>query len=181
MGRPSVGKYTFCVWCDVEFSWTGSKEPKYCSRLCYGAAQRAGVQINKPKAPKYFCGTCGQQFKPQNGSKSKYCSTECYHKSHATGNKSGKNVAWVKGWTALRNSIIERDGCCYICKSEDDLCVHHIVDREHNEPEDLIALCRKCHSDITHVENTARVADRLGVELLRKLVAGFDKLLSLIP
>ena len=62
----------------------------------------------------------------------------------------------IKGWQALREIIIERDNYeCRICgkdAGEESLHVHHIDwDRTHNEDNNLVTLCQRCHKQV-HVE-----------------------------
>lgn len=52
-------------------------------------------------------------------------------------------------WKQLRNYVIERDGRrCNICGNYADLCVHHLWYPEQDTPDNLVTLCRRCHSDI---------------------------------
>ena len=54
-------------------------------------------------------------------------------------------------YSALRRRILERDGWrCQICGSMRDLQVHHLKHRSRlgdDEPDNLIALCLRCHRD----------------------------------
>ena len=43
---------------------------------------------------------------------------------------------------------------CYICKTENDLVIHHVVPRsEHggNEVANIMVLCRKCHKRVHRI------------------------------
>lgn len=52
-------------------------------------------------------------------------------------------------WRQLRKYVIERDGGkCWICGGTDNLCVHHLWYPEEDTPENLVTLCRRCHSDL---------------------------------
>lgn len=57
--------------------------------------------------------------------------------------------------SATRRAVYARDGrACRKCSRRDALDMHHIqpvVEGGTNEPENLIALCRKCHSEWHHV------------------------------
>jgi len=69
-----------------------------------------------------------------------------------------------ESWEPIRRKIRERDGVCQSCgmsrkthreKWDEDLHVHHIIparefdknDPDMNDPDNLVALCRKCHVD----------------------------------
>lgn len=56
-------------------------------------------------------------------------------------------------WFAVRKIILKRDNyMCFMCKSTDDLVVHHMTYKnhknEHNHKKDLITLCKDCHYDV---------------------------------
>lgn len=59
----------------------------------------------------------------------------------------------IKDWANIRNNILKRDNYrCRICGSdsvEAQLNVHHIdINRNHNEPINLVTLCRSCHRQV---------------------------------
>ena len=73
--------------------------------------------------------------------------------------KSGENhVFWQGGksfepysvdWTnTIKRAIKERDKyTCQICGEQEDLVVHHIdYDKKNSNPENLVTLCRSCHT-----------------------------------
>ncbi len=71
-----------------------------------------------------------------------------YDRQRKTSNERGYNYQWQR----LRQSILERDIICQECRK--DICteVHHIVpiSRGGEETEDnLLGLCKRCHSKIT--------------------------------
>ena len=62
-------------------------------------------------------------------------------------------------WAEVRKLILKRDNYkCTVCKSTDNLQVHHTTYRnhrnEHNNLQDLLTLCEDCHYEYhTTVEN----------------------------
>lgn len=47
---------------------------------------------------------------------------------------------------AVRDDVLDRDGHCVICGSEDDLHVHHVDrDKSNNDPSNLVTLCQRDH------------------------------------
>ena len=59
----------------------------------------------------------------------------------------------IKGWTAIRETILERDNYeCRICgrsAGEETLHVHHIDwERRNNEDSNLVTLCNSCHRQV---------------------------------
>ena len=60
------------------------------------------------------------------------------------------SLAVIKDWANTRKLIIERDDyMCRICRKDGadaNLNVHHVdYIRTHNEPDNLVTLCRVCH------------------------------------
>ena len=55
------------------------------------------------------------------------------------------SVDWIK---TLKRAIKERDKyICQICGEQEDLVVHHIdYDKKNCSPDNLITLCRRCHT-----------------------------------
>jgi 5-methylcytosine-specific restriction endonuclease McrA len=55
----------------------------------------------------------------------------------------------TNAWKVRRQEIIDRDICCRLCASEENLQVHHVdgaYKRIGNElGQDLTTLCRDCH------------------------------------
>ena len=74
-----------------------------------------------------------------------------------------KNSSWKGGlsfepysvdWTkTLKRAIKERDRyTCQLCGEQEDLLVHHIdCDKNNSSSDNLITLCRKCHSKVHHI------------------------------
>jgi len=129
----------------------------------------------KPKTGKWLtCGICGKKFYRKKchleRSKSHYCSPECHTKSKkgeipknieiARKNspiKPGKdNINWRGGtssypskWTwKLKHEVLARDNNkCQVCGTEVDLVIHHVdFNKESCSLENLISLCRSCHT-----------------------------------
>lgn len=49
----------------------------------------------------------------------------------------------------MRDLILQRDGCCVLCKSKGNLEVHHIKYRSKgvdDSENNLVTLCRRCHA-----------------------------------
>ena len=63
-------------------------------------------------------------------------------------------------WRAVRQHVINRDGCCVICGSTKSLHVHHLNYQHHGDEvhhlEDLVCVCNKCHKQI-HKNRNDRV------------------------
>lgn len=140
--------------------------------------------------PKGKCKRCGKEFIGEHGNPNEYCSVKCFAQDNKK--KGEDNYFWSGGeknwkkekylyssskWSEIRKKIIERDGCCQICGSEDNLIVHHKVRYKNggkNTPENLITLCQKHHSKLHSLEvfyknNSApRGFKRLFKELKRK-------------
>ncbi len=156
-----------CERCGTEFDATNGKS-KFCSLDCYHADSQTRVGKD--------CAECGNKFY-RAGFKTKYCSSDCYHKSHAIGCRPKKSkspaeqVTMPTGWQhKIAPSIIARDGCCQWCQSLDSLCVHHMIDRYHNDPENCTTLCRKCHTKVTVVEQARKLVAEYGQQLFDRFL-----------
>ena len=55
-------------------------------------------------------------------------------------------------WSIIRKRVLARDKVCVICKSNNNLQVHHDTYknhfREHCHLADLMVLCRNCHKEV---------------------------------
>lgn len=75
----------------------------------------------------------------------------------------------ASAWNKARNECFKKYGHkCFLCGSEQNLCVHHIILRSLEpklkyEQDNLCCLCGKCHNHSGY--------DKKYVELTRKLVA----------
>lgn len=78
-----------------------------------------------------------------------------------------------KDWAILALNIKERDGNkCRLCKSEENLVVHHVVpliEGGSNDESNLITVCKKCHYALDPRGNQTRAAGRLRYPFSRKL------------
>lgn len=112
----------------------------YCSRQC-PAIHRTAQQTYMKR-----CIVCGATFRANKGRgrPQKTCSYECRGK--ATGKK--RPITNGGDFRNIRPKILERDNHkCVLCEdTEGRLHVHHIdVDRDNNEPRNLLTLCNSCH------------------------------------
>lgn len=75
-------------------------------------------------------------------------------KEHEMEHKKDKSTTYAKGY---QKYIIDRDNaCCFLCKSQMCLHVHHIITRGAggtNEYHNLITLCSNCHLSKAHGAN----------------------------
>ncbi|MBU2346582.1 MAG: HNH endonuclease, partial [Gammaproteobacteria bacterium] len=87
-----------CQQCGKAFQ-TRKKERKYCSKACYGAANRAENSVHwKGENLTNTCEVCGKTFRcgsTKVAKKRKYCSPEC----HGKVNTSSNNPTWKGGYT----------------------------------------------------------------------------------
>ena len=59
------------------------------------------------------------------------------------------NTGSTSAWRKIRQSVINRDGCCQMCGTEERLSVDHIVPRHlggDDNPSNLQVLCSSCNS-----------------------------------
>ena len=120
---------------------------------------RAGKKLKE--RIKIKCKECGKDFEvlPYIAKRGrKFCSKKCANTNK--GKKfNGKNHPFWKGgrkdyrgsnWHTKRKIALKRDDyTCQKCGKKKDLVVHHIVayeDNGSNELENLLTLCRSCHS-----------------------------------
>ena len=61
-------------------------------------------------------------------------------------------------WRNLRKLIIQRDECCVLCGTVDNLQVHHINKAQDLffDGDNLMVLCLRCHSKQTRTEQTRK-------------------------
>jgi 5-methylcytosine-specific restriction endonuclease McrA len=86
-------------------------------------------------------------------------------------------AAKVTAWRDVRGLVMERDGrMCRVCRDTAAFDVHHLLPRSRggaDEKSNLIAVCRRCHTDIHgHVAklrwaNEANRAGTLRVEWVK--------------
>lgn len=161
-------KQKACKHCGAMF-WPNKSLVRVCSRKCY----RAVVGV-RPAFVQATCSLCGKSFRRSRAALKRveraFCSRECQH-----GFYQGERSPLFRGdkdpnrganWNRLAAAIRERDSysCrrCRTCESGDKtkLSVDHVrpwrsfEDKgEANHPDNLVSLCRRCHSHKTsHVE-----------------------------
>lgn len=154
------GKFRDCLECGKGFYalpfYVRRGQGRFCSHPCSSRHRRRLVDRT--------CKGCGTAFRVKrstinNKRGGEHCSQAC-RVEHARGVNS---PAWKGGTSfnpyppafnnALRALVRKRDGyCCFICnltqkKHGRKLDVHHIdYDKENNRPENLISLCKSCHT-----------------------------------
>lgn len=152
----SISDYKcICETCGEEFVDYSHNYGKYCSRKCYGLAERDRIERQCE-----YCGERIERKRSQMLSRYVFCSRdhvaryrEEYDDFHpwegAEISKRGKN------WKIQREKTLQRDGFeCQDCGSDELLVVHHKIPfrefeveeyEEANRLENLITLCRSCH------------------------------------
>ena len=154
-----------CKWCGEMFivgkSVALKGEGKFCTRDCYGKWQsqnQRGAQSPswKDKIVK-ICLECEIEFRviPSRAGR-KFCSRECLGQWRSQHIRGETSYSWRGGTSfepygvefnkARKEAIRGRDGyTCAICKL-DGIVVHHIdYDKQNNDPQNLLTLCRSCH------------------------------------
>ena len=148
-----------CKICGKEFKHYS--ERVVCSREClakYMSQQRLNENnpawiINKEKKT---CERCGKEFEYtrrnlHKGQEPVFCSLNCSRNNgnnkEINNNIGGKHKYGFGFNNKLKNKIKGRDeNCCQLCGDTKKLEVHHIdYDKNNNEENNLITLCRKCH------------------------------------
>lgn len=128
---------------------------------------RGGISKQKKK-----CLYCGKIFQIIPGNINKYCSVKCG--SLANAKTGGKNYFWKGGeinwkkrrylyssteWVKLRKEILEENKTCATCGRNEGLHIHHKIkykDGGKNVRENLIVLCKFCHSKLHAIESFYR-------------------------
>jgi len=153
--RPRNGEHKVCAECGASFYVPASQiKQRFCSNACY-LRSRWGDDHRETRK----CAVCGAEFVVMASSKSVCCSSaECRreHKSRIHRGelcnfwRGGKAAPYHKDWQAARRLALKRDGnCCVICGSDDRVQVHHIIPYRYSRShaiENLVSLCRRCHS-----------------------------------
>jgi len=136
------------------------------------------------------CKLCGKKFIGEHGNPNKFCSVSCaslFNRKFGKDNNfwNGGEMNWKKKkylyssneWAEIRKKIIKRDCKCDICGSKESLVVHHKIkykDGGKNIPNNLITLCKNCHSKLHTLERfynnnySYRDYNRLANELRKK-------------
>lgn len=144
-------------------AWDRKGNGAYCSRECMATAYNMRVEVS--------CTHCGDTVERKRDrverSENTFCSGECRSEYMSGENHprwtDGKTVSFGAHWGEIREQILERDD--YTCQNcgrneeyfQNGLHVHHITPRrefdspeEANDPENLVALCQRCHPMAEH-------------------------------
>lgn len=145
-----------CSNCGKEFYRYPSLAGIYCSKACF--------YIGRKKIKNITCLNCGKNFQAARPSWSpKFCSRYCHGQFISKYRSGSKSAAWRGGISfqpyppdfqkQLKELIRYRDGYkCQICSCSEienmaKLSIHHInYNKNDCNPENLISLCRRCHS-----------------------------------
>jgi hypothetical protein len=182
-----------CKLCGrVRFRPLNKLGTKYCGTTCRNKARAK----NKPV---FVCAGCGADILAKNTTrKRKYCSVECfkkYNRGSANGLYRG-NRRHDRGtdWLENRDLVRERDKVCVSCgeiaRRSQKLSVDHIVPfrlcNEYyvampigptpNHQDNLVALCRPCHSVKTHTETRLLKGDLIGFVSETKKIIPIDRI-----
>lgn len=142
-----------CVICGKKYERikSHSSTSKCCSWKCNHA-------LKVKNRPVLVCAHCGKDFVPAYPSYIKRygdkpaCSMRCAAELRRKHNPIKRGELNRTEWHKIRASVIERDGgVCARCGSAFNLSVHHIIPYrivKHDNPDNLITLCRKCHGKI---------------------------------
>ena len=152
-----------------------NQKNRFCSIDCMSDFRKDnGNPCYKGGKVENFCLVCGDKFytPKKDTERRKTCSMECrniyiseWQKKYCwlIGLPSDLHPNW-KGGTSfdqypkefynIKEEILQRDCRCIECDNEEDLCVHHIdYDKKNNKEENLIILCRSCHSKTNYNRN----------------------------
>lgn len=159
-----------CEYCGKDFE-AQKKTRKFCEKDCYMESLRKDkVSVS--------CANCDKKFLVypcrEKNFVHNFCTDDCYKEWFISG-QGENNPNWKGGKSfetygrefnnKLREKIRKRDNyeCCLCGKTEDDsprrLSVHHIdYDKKNNSEENLITLCRGCHTKTnSHRETFKRI------------------------
>ena len=153
--REDPKQYT-CPVCNKEFTrWVSQEKRKgrsgilYCSRKCQWKSLRTGSMYN--------CEHCGKEVYITKNARGNhhFCNKKCEMKWKVGENhpnwKGGYDYNYGLGWKEQRLLVLERDHVCQKCGVSKKLDVHHIIPfkvSEDNSLDNLITLCKSCHSTI---------------------------------
>lgn len=149
-----------CLICkEIYFTKIGKSENrKTCSKKCQG--EWLALKTKEMRN----CELCNEEFVVNRSSFQQFCSRECADLCHGLNMRGEGNPNYVDGKAdrrhpyefnnKLKRAIRLRDNyTCQICEVIEGidydraLDTHHIdYDKNHNEEDNLISLCNKCHS-----------------------------------
>lgn len=66
-------------------------------------------------------------------------------------NEYAERLADDPQWQIVSAFVKNRDGCCQMCKSKENLRAHHLAYCDFYNPEYLITLCDKCHTQVHEI------------------------------
>lgn len=171
-----------CLYCGKKFSVLKSAiekwgAGKYCSRECWGKAQKGTTRISKKVSR--ICLICGKEFfiKPKTvkAGGGKYCSKECRiigsrgenYNIENTDRKSGEYIEW-------RMAVYKRDNyTCKKCQQKGGkLNAHHIIPFSVDKSlrfdiSNGITLCTKCHKK-EHLKLSQKKNKQMDIFEIRK-------------
>jgi len=122
----------------------------------------------KPKpTPEKYCEFCGSQLERKRYNdkledmvrftKRKFCNIECMKRAFVMRGKNNQSYSTAHSTARNINKYFNRQSDCQQCGSVKKLDVHHKdKDYTNNEPENLILLCRSCHTKL-HRENFCNI------------------------
>lgn len=154
-GRARNGAAKTCEQCDGSFYVPLSTlRQKYCSPTCYLISRWPESRLLTRA-----CVICGAEFQSYASAKQTTCGNPTCtseRKSEAQrGEKchfwrGGKTAPYNNDWKAIRRRVLERDNyLCQLCSSIVRPQVHHIIPYRYSQShakENLVTLCRPCHS-----------------------------------
>ncbi len=143
-----------CLACGgIFYVYPKSERPgKYCSSECYLTTRWPNNRITRA------CAICGRIFESTLSANRVSCSERCRRErisealrgpnSHLW--RGGKMAPYNSEWQAQRRAALERDNhTCVLCGDKDGPQVHHITPYRYSQShatENLVTLCRSCHS-----------------------------------
>lgn len=172
--KTTTRKPRTCQHCGAKYTATAVDRVKFCSRKCYIAAVGS-----RPKTRAVECAQCGALVQRPHAAikrvQHSFCGDECRRKFHRGANhyayRGDKDPNRGAKWNRLADSIRHRDSysCrrCGLCqngngKNGEKLSVDHVRPwrsfenkDEANHPDNLVSLCRPCHSYKTTVVEAA--------------------------
>lgn len=163
--KPSTCEHCRKPFVAVTGAWRKNRWARFCSATC-----RKAVLSQRPAMLAVQCVQCGSRFRRTAGAVKRtrrtFCSKACWQVFNVGENsplfRGGKDPNRGSEWNRLAETIRVRDGhCCKRCGTTQDECgqklsVDHVrpwrtfKDKSlANHPDNLVALCRKCHTKKT--------------------------------